>query len=579
MDHRVMYDTKLIDIETTGLNPFAEGAAILQLGYVDSKGVHVCHLADVDPYGWKATLHRVTSRWKYVGGHNVKFDLVWLRHFGVELEAVYDTMIEAHLVNSERSVSLKSLMADEMGGDWTYQGSWDGSDSEGMARYLVKDLIATKKLHELNLKQLTKAQKNLHDKVIIPVLNTLVGSEHAGILVSRDKLEYTREKTQEDINQCLDKLLEYVPESIPRDMDIKWGTTGFQRWLLFDHLGIEPTEIGKPTKSWPEGAPSMSSKALSKIDHPIVAHIRELSRLNKVNSGFIGPYTEQLSPESRLYTSFRMAGTRTGRLSSGSLVPNKGKQKGFGINLQQVPKNPLIRGLMVAPEGYKVLEADFSQLELRVAAALSGDEAMLEVYRQNGDIHHETATALGHGVSVARVKAKAVNFGFLYGMSARTFVEFAKVSYGEDVPMDEAEAFREAYFSRFPGLRPWHARAKRWAHKHGYAQTLFGRRRYLPDLESPDPGDVALAERQAVNTPVQGTGSDCLMMAIARLSKMNIPDCSIFGLVHDSVLMYVPQENATEIGETVKSVMETPIKGLNVPLVADVNISDCWGGN
>lgn len=164
-------------------------------------------------------------------------------------------------------------------------------------------------------------------------------------------------------------------------------------------------------------------------------------------------------------------------------------------------------------------------------------------------------------------------------MSARTFVEFAKVSYGEDVPMDEAEAFREAYFSRFPGLRPWHARAKHWAHKHGYAQTLFGRRRYLPDLESPDPGAVALAERQAVNTPVQGTGSDCLMLAIVRLSKMSIPDCSIFGLVHDSVLMYVPQENATEIGETVKSVMETPIKGLDVPLVADVNISDCWGGN
>ena len=574
-----MHDTKLIDIETTGLNPFAEDAAILQLGWIDLEGIHICHLADVNPSGWQERLLEVTSGWTRVGGHNVKFDLVWLRQFGVSLEAEYDTMVEAHLVNSERSVSLKALMANEMGGDWTYQGSWDGSDPEGMARYLAKDLIATKKLHERSRKELTKAQVSLHDNVIIPVLNILVESEHNGIYVSRKKLEYAEIKTKEDTDKCLSELMSYVPNELPEGMDVKWGTTKFQRWLLFDHLGIEPTEIGKPTKSWPEGAPSMSSKALSKMDHPVVAHIRELSRLNKVQSGFIEPYKSQLSSASRLYTSFRMAGTRTGRLSSGALVPPTHKGGGFGINLQQVPKNPLIRGLMIAPDGYKVLEADFSQLELRIAAALSGDKAMLEVYHEGGDIHHETAVALGHGTPVARGKAKSVNFGFLYGMSARTFVEFAKASYGEDVSQEEAEAFREAYFSRFPGLRPWHARAKRWAHKHGYAQTLFGRRRYLPDLESPDPGDVALAERQAVNTPVQGTGSDCLMLAIARLSKMSIPDCSIFGLVHDSVLMYVPQDNATEIGETVKSVMETPIKGLNVPLVADVNISDCWGGN
>lgn len=565
-----------LDIETTGLNPRAKDAAVLMVGVLGDKPEdepRVFHMASKHPETWMARLVKLCGKLPPVVGHNIKFDIVYAKRFGAYIEAAGDTMLGAHMVDENRTLGLKSLMADYMGGDWSYDGVWDDSDPEAMAAYLKKDLLATRELYRINKGKLTPNQRKLLRKVVVPAINMLAETEDYGIPISRDKLEIAEYKYTSELTEIDTKLQSEIPSEIPDGMQVKWGTTNFQRWFLYDYLGIPKKEVGKPTKAFPNGAPSLSKKALSYMDHPIAKTLLERSRLKKNIDGFITPYKEQIDDKGRLYTSFKLHGTVTGRLSSGKVCD------GVGVNLQQVPKDPYIRGLVAAPEGYKIIEADYSQLELRVAAVVSRDKNMLELYRQGGDIHSQTTRAIGLDPdnSFDRRKAKIVNFGFLYGMSAKSFVQFAKVSYGTDITLDEAEQFREDFFRHWSGLRPWHARAKARAHKLGYSSTMFGRRRHLPGLYSSDEYEVAAAERQAVNSQVQGTGSDVMLRAAVQVWSRLEGDSHILGLVHDAVLVLVPEDLVETTASMIKETMEQPLPHFDCPLVADVEIGTCWG--
>lgn len=575
---------RYLDIETTGLDPYAKDAAILMVGWADDDGKPVVlHLASTHPDDWRDRLRLVPTDQPVVG-HNIKFDLKYLRRFGVHLTAEADTMLIAQTVDENRRLGLKDLMAEEMGGDWTWEGAWDASDPKGMARYLAMDVVATRGLYAREALRLTKEQRALMAKVVIPALNALVVTELTGLYVPRAKLDEAQKAIsglRDGILRELDKVI--PPESEwPAGVTPAWGSTNWQRWFLFTYLGIKPASVGKPTKMFPKGAPSMSAAAMVGITHPVGKLVTELAKVKKMQSGFLTPYRTQLRKD-RLFTTFNLAGTVTGRLSAGAAQDDKRPRrprKSVGINVQQVPKDKIIKPLFSAPPGYVFMEADYSQLELRVAAVLAQEPVMLRLYEEGKDIHTWMASSLLHkteGITeLERRTAKAINFGFLYGMRPKHFQELAKQQYGIDVTAGEAEKFRDHYFHSFPGLEAWHRKQVRLAQRNGYVSTLFGRRRHLPDIDSPEFGFRSAAERQAINAPVQGTGSDIALYSYARLGARG-PGWACVGLVHDALLFYVREDIADSVAHMVKKEMERPLPAFNCPIVADVTWGAYWG--
>lgn len=573
---------RFLDIETTGLNPWADDAAILMVGWADDDDKPtILHLADTHPDDWVDRLRTHLSDSPPIVGHNVKFDLKYLRRFGVKLEAESDTMLISQLADENRVLKLKTLMADEMGGDWTWQGAWDNSDPAGMARYLAMDVVATRKLYHREYPRLTMKQRALLTHVVIPALNALVVPELNGVYMSREKIERTKEGVLLAKEAVLRQLDDLIPpeDEWPAGVTPAWGATNWQRWFLFTYLGIKAPRKGKPSKMFPDGAPSMSADVLAELHHPAAALVRRMAKLNKVQSGFLTPYATQLDNRSRLYTSFYLDGTVTGRLAAGKEKRDERKVK-IGFNIQQVPKDDIVKPLFEAPPGYVFMEADQSQLELRVAAVIAGETTMLRLYNEGADIHTWMARQLLHkseGITeLERRTAKATNFGFLYGMRPRHFVTLARTQYGLDMSEAKATTFREHYFKTFPGLARWHEREIAGCRRRGYVSTLSGRRRHLPDINAPDFKTRSAAERQAINSPVQGTGSDIVLAAFARLGSRGDGWLCI-GLVHDALLFYVKESIAEEFAHRVKAEMERPLKGFSCPLIANVTWGKHWG--
>jgi len=578
---------RYLDLETTGLDPFAPDAAILIVGWADDNGKPVVlHLADLHPDDWRSRLKEALADCPPIIGHNVKFDAKWLRRFGVKVEVAHDTMLIAQLVDENRRLGLKSLMADEMGEDWTWDGPWDASRPKEMAMYLAKDVLATRRLYKREYPQLTREQRVLLAKVVIPALNHLVVTELTGLYVPRAGLD----AAQELVNSRRDTILRELDKVIPPESEwpagIKqpaWGATNWQRWFLFEHLGIKPRVVGRPSKMFPAGAPSMSASAMTGITHPVGKLVVDLAKVKKMQTGFLTPYRAQLGDGDKLYSTFNLAGTVTGRLSAGAAQSDKAKQpsrKTVGINIQQVPKDKIIKPLFKAPPGYVFMEADYSQLELRVAAVLAHERTMLRLYQEGKDIHTWMAASLLHkteGITeLERRTAKAINFGFLYGMRAKAFQQLAKQQYGVDTTDSEAERFRDHYFHSFPDLEAWHRKQIQAARHLGYVTTLFGRRRHLPDINSPEFGFRSAAERQSINAPVQGSGSDIALYAYARLGARG-DGWACVGLVHDALLFYVKADRAEDVGRMIKAEMEMELPRFDCPLVADVVWGAHWG--
>ncbi len=272
------------------------------------------------------------------------------------------------------------------------------------------------------------------------------------------------------------------------------------------------------------------------------------------------------------------------------------------MNLQQVPRDPKIRGLIGAPKGRTFVEADFSQAELRIATIMSGDETMKRIYQTGGDIHTETYELITHETissdrderTEQRKKAKAINFGFLYGMGWKKFQEYSRDTYGIKLTEKEAQEYRTKFFQAYNSLPKWHNKQRRIVKSLGQVRNPIGRIRRLPDIYSSDPGKRAEAERQAINSPVQGFGSDLTLLGMAEVMQYSLVhhehlrldrtkfDC--VGTVHDSVLFEVDNDYLETFAITVKKVLEKP-KALEevfnfvspVPMEVDVSIGQTWG--
>ena len=289
---------------------------------------------------------------------------------------------------------------------------------------------------------------------------------------------------------------------------------------------------------------------------------------------FLNRWEDDLGPDKRIHPSFNLTNVVSGRTSCQN------------PNLQQVPRTKDVRGIYKAPPGRLFFEADYSQLELRIAADYANDKTMLDIYRHNGDIHTTTAKLMTGGrepTKEERSKAKAVNFGFLYGMMAKKFVDYAYNSYGVIFTLAEATEFREKFFAKYSRLLPWHHEQEVLCEALGGVYNKFGRFRKLPLIYSSNKWERASAARRAINTPVQGTGSDLLISAATQIHKeLKGEGLKIVGTVHDSILGEFPEECKDWIVDEIRRIMLHPATmdefgvELKVPLDCDIGVGP-WG--
>jgi uracil-DNA glycosylase family 4 len=561
---------------------------------------------------WEKALRQLVplmQRVRYRLAHNGKFDCRYLTHYGQHpINITFDTMLAAHLLDENREKGLKPQATSRLG-----VAPW-GIDTNDLtltplAEVLEYNALDTWYGYQIYLqlrKQLQEQPRLLRifKTITMPAANKLISVEMRGAWVSREKLA-TNGKIARDMRDEIEKKIrQHLPKPTSkkwpvdakgRPREINFNRSIFALWFLFEHCELPVLARGKPKEDGRPGDPSMAEDVLLELqgEHPVVDLMLERAMWNQLVKAFFNAYDELLDDNDRIHTTFKIAGTVTGRLSSGKEDKEKFSARApvRGVNLQQVPRDTLVRGLFGAPPGYTFVEADFSQIELRIAAYLSRDRTMLSLYQQGEDIHAATASwVLGVPKSQVtkddRKKAKAVNFGFVYGMGWRKFIYTAFTKYGLRFTEEEAQGIRRSFFEQFRGLQAWHARQRRLVHENRRVQNPIGRVRHLPDIDSPEQGVRAEAERQAINSPVQSFGSDLCMLSMIEIDRKLTEQAIIahtIGTVHDALLFEVKDEHLGLALPVIKGTMENlPLERkfgvtVDVPIVADIKVGPNWG--
>lgn len=553
------------DLETSGLNPRAEDARILCASVTTwgDDGIRGTWIVAEDAL---PDLLRMRHWPDIVAAHNGKYDQLWVyEKYGVVLPVTWDTMLAEHLIDSEGPKSLKTLGAKYLHvPDWSIDLKNPAAVPEGvLAEYAAMDTAVTA---EICRRQ--QPHERLLEDLLMPASSALLGAEIEGVGLDLEGAMELREGLQRQTRDLTERISVHGPADTPRQVGE----------LLYETLGLpvlERTDTGRPR---------VAGAVLRRLGHPVADMIADRAKIQKGISAFLTPWIESVNTlDPRLYSTFRLAGTATGRLSSG------GAEGKSGINLQQIPRDPRYKRLIQARPGYTLAELDYSQIELRVAAHLSGDPRMLDIYRTGGDIHTTTAKAVTGKTNVDksdRTKAKAINFGFLYGMGAESFRDYARDSYGVELTENEAVEYRKRFFELYAGLPGWHRRTKEEAAQNGYVETLFGRVRYLDGLKYWSGSRKSAALRQAVNTSVQSVASDMMILALGLINRLIVSsdkyDAKIIATVHDSVLLEINKDGAEGTARKVKYIMEhLPLKHfgatMDVPIEAGLAMGDRWG--
>lgn len=627
------------DIETTGAAEYVSGAAVVSISVtVATRGMEDAHTYEVPLFhpqswfrsSWQRVLAAITKalrRVRYRIAHNAKFDTKWMQHFtGVEeFLPTFDTIVAAALLDENRPKGLKPLGQMLLGAEPWGIDTRDllNTPLDNVLEYNGLDTWHTLRLYYVLRQHLIEKPRlaRFFKHVSMPLVRELCYVERRGVFVDKGRLYTNWGVVKSKLEEIHDALDEFVPETHPfivhnkrtgelKDFGVNWNASNFARWFLFDHMGLPVLKRGKAKDDGRPGDPSMDESTLAYLadmteDHPEGARVARLlvDRVwwNKVNVSGFSSWAEQLDENHRIHSVFKPWGTVTGRLSSGKEDAEKVTARASykGVNLQQVPRGDLTRGVFGAPPGWFFVEFDYSQVELRVAAFLARETTMLHLYATGQDIHTAMAMRMtgkpwhggkcdcgGCATAEDRKKAKAVNFGFLYGMGAAKFVNTAWENYGVRVTLEEAEAFRVAFFQQFPMLLPWHARQRKLAHTYGRVETPMGRVRNLPDIYSPDRGVMSEAERQAINSPVQGFASDMCALSLVVLAKkfrgLGIRAYPI-GSIHDAVNWEIHADDLEKALPLIKYTMENlPLEDMfnlsvDVPIVADCKVGTHWG--
>lgn len=570
------------DLETSGLNRYEKDAHINCLGIGTPTKQWILPLDHPSSiFRGKRDLHKkmlslicLAMKNKKVIAHNGKFDNLWLRTiYGIRFPLTFDTMLAAHLLDENSPCGLKYLarmyfQAPDY--DLSEKEKRGNTAPQRLFEYCAYDVYYTLKLYYVLREKLLKDQAltSLFKKLMMPASHAFENIEETGVYVYQDRFESVKKELQKRINEYEAELNKYAT-------GINWNSTQQVAQLLFGKLGLDPLD------KTPSGSPSTSESVLLRLrdKHPVVNLLLQYREVHKQYSAFIEGWQKWLV-NGRMHPSFKLHGTVTGRLSCAD------------PNLQQVPRDSLIRSLIGAPPGWTFVSADYSQIELRVAAMLSGDAEMKMIFQTGQDIHTTTAE-ITSGMKAEdvpleerkewRKKAKAVNFGFLYGMGAAKFQEYARDKYGIELSLEEAERFRERFFQKYSSLLTWHRKQKRIVNNYQQVRNPIGRIRHLPEVLSSDKALRSSAERQAINSPVQSFASDLTLMSVVEIDQTFPKDkVRLVGSVHDSILMEIRNDYLDEALPKIREIMRNPKilselgVQLTVPLEAELEVGD-WG--
>lgn len=514
--------------------------------------------------------------------HNGKFDVQGLASFGIYIKLTFDTMLAAHILDENRLKGLKPLSEIELAADGytinTDDKKIDYTNTRwfDVAQYNGKDTDYTHRLKRQFKRELAlpenRRSARVFVKLMMPASDMLVKVERRGVWIDPDRLRDRQGITERN----LAKIQGYIAERAGAGSINLNSPPQVGKWLFGPKSeGGLALPIIERTK---KGAPSTREAVILRLakEFPQVRALLLFRKWYKYKSTYLKPWDERRDSHSRFHPTYKLFGTVTGRLSG---------------DFQQVPRDSFIRSIVGAPPGWLFLTADFSQIELRIAAMLADERVMLRIFSEGGDMHLNTAVELTRKrpsdvEPEERKKAKPVNFGFLYGMGASKFVSYAFENYGVDVSQDEAWRYRNRYFEAYPGLVAWHDRQRRLARKYGQVVSPIGRVRHLPDILSDDRGVRAESERQAINSPVQSTASDLMLMSMLLLEpQLNDRTAFLCGTVHDEILMQVREDVLDETAALVKQTMEVDVieamekkfgAQFTVPIEAEVSYGQHW---
>ncbi|MBN1130278.1 MAG: DNA polymerase I [Chitinispirillaceae bacterium] len=506
-------------------------------------------------------------------GQNLKYDCQVFKNEGIDMKGLaFDAMVAAYLIDpGKRQYNLDKLAADWLGVETTpiealigkgkTQKSFGETTVSDAASYAGEDVIVPIALKRI-LEPLLVERKldRLYDEIEMPLVQALADLEWAGVLIDTTLLKTLSVKYSRVIDALTSEIHDCA--GVPFNLNSPKQVSE----VLFDTLKLPRS---KKTKV---GSYETNVDVLEKLApaHPIARKILDHREAQKLLSTYIDTLPAAINPlTGRVHTSFNQTVTATGRLSS------------TGPNLQNIPvrteEGRQIREAFVAPRGHLLVSADYSQIELRILAHLSQDPFLLEAFHQDKDIHTQTASAI-YGCFPEMVTpdmrraAKTINFGLMYGMGPVNLSRQLGISFAE------ANRFIDAYFRQFPKVKAYIDASIVKARDAGYTETMLGRRRYLPDIASPNRTIREAAERVAINTPVQGTAADIIKIAMVRIHEelpAAFPDVTILLQVHDELVFEAPQKKAMTFSEWVKEKMGTALK-LDVPLKVDAGIGKNW---
>lgn len=506
-------------------------------------------------------------------GQNLKYDTAIFKNEGIDLQGIaYDTMLESYVLNSTAArhdmdslalkyLGYKTITFKDVAGVGAKQLRFDQIPIEKAAPYAAEDAQVTMRLHQTLYPMMDEALRRVFHDIEIPLLPVIVAMERQGVLIDLPTLEKqgVRLKARMEILEKEAIELAGKPFNVNSPKQLQE--------ILFGDLKL-PILSKTPT-----GQPSTAEDVLQELafDYRLPAVILEYRGLNKLVSTYIDALPRRINPHTgRVHTCYNQAVAATGRLSSSD------------PNLQNIPirheEGRMIRQAFIAPPGYKLVAADYSQIELRIMAHLSQDPNLLFAFSKGYDIHTATASEI-FGVSLTEVtteqrrRAKAVNFGLIYGMSAFGLAKQIGVS------REDAKLYMDRYFQRYPGVLAYMERTRQQAHEQGFVETLYGRRLHLPEISSRNMMRRRAAERTAINAPMQGTAADIIKKAMlayhAWHTTQTNPCATMIMQVHDELVFEVDASAISDFQVIIRDIMQSAVQ-LSVPLIVTVGAGDHW---
>jgi DNA polymerase-1 len=506
-----------------------------------------------------------------------KHDNVQLAGVGAIVEHEFDLLLATHLLDENRPKNLGYLAQTYLGAD-VYKGSVElkperilQQDLRDLCTYNAYDVGYTHQIYPKLRAELIEQPRlaRLFTKLMMPASHVLQKVEYRGVYIDRDRLWDRIVKVQNMVKEQREVLEEY---GCPKDLNLN-SPQQLAGWLFAKKskkgLGLtirELTGTGQPSTR--EGV------LLHYRDNPGVRALLRYRTLQlKWLNTYLLPWSAKLDRRGRLHTAYKLYGTVTGRLSG---------------DLQQVPRDPFIRSVIGAPSGWSFIVADYSQIELRIAAHVSQERRMMRAFLLGEDLHLVTSqTVTGKSIGdiskEERKMAKAVNFGYIYGMGWSKFKVYAFEKFDLTLTNEEAQLYRDQFFETYPDLEKWHRRQERIVRALHQVQSPIGRIRHLPDILSSDRGVSAEAVRQAINSPVQSCASDLMLFSMVLLDRVLDPQKAFMVMtLHDGIMFQVREDYVQEAGSQIKEVMENlPLKktfgfDCSVPIIADVEYGQHW---